>query len=249
MPPPGRPILAAQSEPRRPLTLWEFAAPDDSRHAGHRRRAAFPPPRRLPAAARRLRAPSRLSLRCSQSGRALRPDGRGQQGEASAQSGNRCAPPQPKARSLAPASRPRLLCDRLQPLRAGTPRPLSPGLQMAPARLCASRRSPSPGTSGGAAPGPYPAATARGAKPAAPSPAPPPAARLAGPCEAAPTPRPPSARAARSHLPRAAAQRRVARAGWGEDSWFSAGEIPPFEAVPLRPKTSSPNVRETKGIC
>lgn len=154
MPPPGRPILAAQSEPRRPLTLWEFAAPDDSRHAGHRRRAAFPPPRRLPAAARRLRAPSRLSLRCSQSGRALRPDGRGQQGEASAQSGNRCAPPQPKARSLAPASRPRLLCDRLQPLRAGTPRPLSPGLQMAPARLCASRRrSPGSGTSRGTRPG------------------------------------------------------------------------------------------------
>lgn len=35
----------------------------------------------------------------------------------------------------------------------------------------------------------------------------------------------------------------------GEESWFSAGEIPPLEAVPLRPKTSSPNVRETKGIC
>lgn len=39
------------------------------------------------------------------------------------------------------------------------------------------------------------------------------------------------------------------RAPAGEDSWFSAGEGPPFEAVPLRPKTSSPNVRETKGIC
>ena len=67
--PPGRHILAVQPEPRRPPTHWEFAAPDDSRHAGHRRRAAFPPPPPLPpcptSPAPGRCAAARISTSCS----------------------------------------------------------------------------------------------------------------------------------------------------------------------------------------
>lgn len=118
--PAGHPSLAAQPEPRRPPTLRESAAPDGSRHARHRPRAAFPPPppggsARLPAfprataglgrAARRARrsagaagraraATARpLSRSSSRARRRTGPGGRA--GAAAAQSGNRCAPPPP----------------------------------------------------------------------------------------------------------------------------------------------------------
>lgn len=183
----GRPIpraihhspLSPSPAGRRPS--WESAAPDGSRHARHRPRAAFQPPppggsARLPAFPRAAAEPGRAARRARRSagaaGRAraatARPLSRcpsrarrragpgGWAGGATAQSGNRCAPP-PAASPRRPpsrgrvlcAGRPRLLCDRLQTLGAGAPPPLRPGLQMAPARLCASRRSPGPGTSGG----------------------------------------------------------------------------------------------------
>lgn len=92
-------------------------------------------------------------------------------------------------------------------------------------------------------PGPHPAAAARAS----------PVARFASrsrqprrPAALRPPPAPPAPPAGSYRGPRRTG---VSRAQAGGDSRSSAGETLPFEAVPLRPKTSSPNVRETKGIC
>ncbi|CAD7678594.1 unnamed protein product [Nyctereutes procyonoides] len=257
----GPPVTRRAARARRPPTLRESAAPDGSTHAGRRPRAAFPPSRLPAAAARRLRAPSRLSPRRARAGpgeagaggdgAAIVPQplpgaqealaaGRGGRGLPS-----RCAPAPPaRPRGPPPPAARARLCGRAQPLGAGAPPPppppLRPGLQMAPDRLCASRRLPGPGTSGGAAPGPHPAAAARRR--------PPPAARLAARPDSPDAP--PALRPRRAQPLTAGRGAPAGRArGLGEDSWPSAGEIPTFEAAPLRPKTSSPNVRETKGIC
>ncbi|CAD7678592.1 unnamed protein product [Nyctereutes procyonoides] len=189
-PPQPGPGTRRAARARRPPTLRESAAPDGSTHAGRRPRAAFPPSRLPAAAARRLRAPSRLSPRRARAGpgeagaggdgAAIVPQplpgaqealaaGRGGRGLPS-----RCAPAPPaRPRGPPPPAARARLCGRAQPLGAGAPPPppppLRPGLQMAPDRLCASRRLPGPGTSGGAAPGPHPAAAARRHRPTPPA--------------------------------------------------------------------------------
>lgn len=222
---------------RRAATARLVADPSGVRGARRLQTRPAPSPRRLPAADRRLCAPSRLSPRRGregpggEAGAALRGGGEaGEDGDGAAivpqplpgardglagrggKAGRarspgagapRRRPPlaagrRPEAASSA-AGCPRRLCDGLQPLRAGAPPPLRPGLQMAPARLCASHRSPGPGTSEAPHPGLHPSiAVARGSDPAAPPPAPPPVARLAGRSRqprrpARPPPAPPAA--------------------------------------------------------
>lgn len=67
----GRPSLAVQPEPGWPPTLRESAAPDGSRHARHRPRAAFPPPPggsvRLPAFPRAAAGQGREARRARRS--------------------------------------------------------------------------------------------------------------------------------------------------------------------------------------
>lgn len=109
-------------------------------------------------------------------------------------------------------------------------------------------RGSAPSAANGARP---PGAPARAAAPGRTPAAPPPSARLsAGP--AAPTPRPPSTSSRpcpRSHLPRGSGCSLARSRALRSDSRFLVGEAPCSKAEALRPKTSSPNVRETKGIC
>lgn len=149
----GRPLLAAQPEPGWPPTLRESAAPDGSRHARHR------PQRRLPAAARRLRAPSRLSPRRGrerpggEAGAAkrartatARPLSRspsracrmgwlasraGQQGQSDAGFGNPCAPA-PPASPRGPTPRGRVLRRRCPRRLCNRLQPLGAGAPLPP---------------------------------------------------------------------------------------------------------------------
>lgn len=72
----GRPSLAAQPEPGWPPTLRASAAPDGSRHARRRPRAAFPPPPggsvRLPAFPRAATGRGRVARRARRSAEAAR---------------------------------------------------------------------------------------------------------------------------------------------------------------------------------
>lgn len=74
----GLPHQAAPSSLRSPgaqeaaPTLWEFAVPDDSRHAGHRRRAAFRRRQEAPRAPAFPCAAARAAGPCGQTGAASR---------------------------------------------------------------------------------------------------------------------------------------------------------------------------------
>lgn len=167
-----RQSLAAQAEPGWSPTLPELADPDGSRHTWHRPVAAFPPfpPLRLGKAREARRAPR--TMRRARTARPLTPQPLpGAQDEMASWLGGAAQPggrgfrepvcPGAVRFSLWAAARVRL-CDRLQPLGARVPPlPLRPGLQTAPARLCASFRPPAqPGDEWGTSPKPQPATTA-----------------------------------------------------------------------------------------
>ncbi|XP_053754027.1 basic proline-rich protein-like [Panthera pardus] len=266
---------SSSGTPARPPPAAPLGGPPVTRPAARVRPAADPPgvrgarrlhtrrapsPRRLPAAAaaaaRRLRAPSRLSPRRGRAGpgraggaagaggdgAAIVPQplpgaqeglaGRG--GRAAAEKGglgvpSRCAsappassrgppprgrgPPPPAARAAfvtvpSPSEPARRHHRRRRRRRCARGCKWRPPASAPPAAL------PARGRLGAPRPGRIP---------------PPPALRPqrgSRPVPAAPTPRPPSARAARSHLPRAAAHRRVARAGSGRIPGLRRGKYP-----------------------
>lgn len=283
-PPPhwaGRPSLAAQPQPGWSPTLRESAAPDGSRHARHRPRAAFPPPTggsaRLPAfpraaagkgreakrarrsagAARRARTATARPLSRSPSrargmgwpGGAARPGGRGVREPVrpgAARLSPRAAAPRP--RPPPPAARAAFVTVS-SPSEPARRRRCAPGCKWRPLAAAPLTARPARGrlrhrTPGCIPPSPLPGGQIRrhrrprlrpwrGSRAGPGSPDAPPALR----------PRRPQPLTAGRGAPAGRAH------GLGEDSWSSAGEMPPLEAVPLRPKTSSPNVRETKGIC
>lgn len=247
----GRPSLAAQPEPRWPPTLRRLRgarrlqtrpapSPRSLPAAARRLRTpSRPSPRcgrekagkRGECGARRARTATARPLSRSPS-RARR---MGWPGGVARPGGHRVSEPvrpgtaRLSPRAAAPRPPPLLPAARAAFVTVSSPsepargRCCARGCKWRPALLCASRRSPGPGTSGAPRPGPHPAAAAAGgSEPAAP----PPVSKVCGPVPAAPTPRPPSARAARSFLPRAAAHRRVARAGLGKVPGPTRGRYP-----------------------
>lgn len=259
---------------RRAATARLVADPSGVRGARRLQTRPAPSPRRLPAADRRLRAPSRLSPRRGregpggEAGAALRGGGEaGEDGDGAA------IVPQPlpgardglagrggkagRARSPGAAPRPRppppaaraAFVTVSSPSEPARRRRCAPGckwrpLASAPLTARPARGRLRHGTPGCIPPSPLPGGQIRrhrrprlrpwrGSRAGPGSPDAPPALR----------PRRPQPLTAGRGAPAGRAH------GLGEDSWSSAGEMPPLEAVPLRPKTSSPNVRETKGIC